>query len=116
MTGAELAGSCSLLWVPALRSEPLLARGTKVPTTSKDTSDPFFPSISSVLSSELLSLPRTLRPWNSRGGELWGSSFGFNHDYSGKWFDVVMNKGSYFRGDLAAALVGFEEVGEEIKK
>lgn len=43
MTGAELAGSCSLLWAPALRSEPLLARGTQEPTVSKYTSDPFFP-------------------------------------------------------------------------
>lgn len=37
MTGAELAGSCSLLWAPALRSEPLLARGTQEPTVSKYT-------------------------------------------------------------------------------
>lgn len=49
MTGAELAGSCSLLWVPALHSEPFLARGTRVPTTSKDTSDAFLPSHPSPL-------------------------------------------------------------------
>lgn len=47
---------------------------------------------------------------------MWGFSFGFKHNYSGEWFAVVMNKGSYFRGDLAAALTGFEEVGEEIRK
>lgn len=49
MTGAELAGSCSLLWAPALCSEPLLARGTKVHTTGKNSSDPFFPSHPSPL-------------------------------------------------------------------
>lgn len=49
MTGAELAGSCSLLWAPAPCSEPLLAGGTRVPTTSRDTSDPFLPSHPSPL-------------------------------------------------------------------
>lgn len=60
--------------------------------------------------------PQGSPPLEFRGGKLWGFSLGFNQDYSEEWFELVVNKGSYLRGDLAADLAGFEEVREEIRK
>lgn len=93
-----------------------LARGTKVPTTSKDTSDPFSPSHPSPLYCQqscppFPGLPILEIPGEGRCG---ASALALSTIIQGN--GLVMNKGSYFRGDLAATLTGFEEVGEGIRK
>lgn len=88
-------------------------RDNKEPTISEYTSDPFLPflSTSSVLLAELLSFPRIPHPPSGIpeerrcGASALALTISYQ-DYAGEYLDLLVNKGSYFRGDLATALTG----------